>query len=56
VLTKKGQKAVSGLQSETTELAELLSGDVRESDLRGFRRMLADVGARLTELSKEMKP
>lgn len=53
VLTPKGQKSVARLQSEMTEFAELLFGDLSESDLKTFRRILHDVGTKLTELAKK---
>ena len=52
VLTKKGRRTVSRLQSEMAKLAELLFGAVPESDLRTFRRILHEIAGRLSELSK----
>ena len=53
VLTPKGQKSFVRLQSETTEFARLLFGNLSESDLKTFQKILQDVGAKLTELTKE---
>jgi DNA-binding MarR family transcriptional regulator len=53
VLTPKGQKSVARLQSEVTEFARLLFGNLSESDLKTFQGILHDVGAKLTELAKE---
>jgi DNA-binding MarR family transcriptional regulator len=53
VLTPKGQKSFARLQSETTEFARLLFGNLSESDLKTFQKILQDVGAKLTELAKE---
>jgi len=53
VLTPKGQKAVTKLQSETTEFAKLLFGTLPECDLKTFQGILRDVGAKLTEMAKE---
>ena len=53
VLTPKGQKSVTKLQSETTEFAKLLFGNLAEGDLETFQRILRDVGAKLTEMAKE---
>jgi DNA-binding MarR family transcriptional regulator len=53
VLTPKGQKSVARLQSETTEFAKLLFGNLSESRLKTFQAILHDVGTKLTELAKE---
>ena len=53
VLTPKGQKSFARLQSEVTEFARQLFGNVSERDLKTFQRILHDVGAKLTELAKE---
>jgi DNA-binding MarR family transcriptional regulator len=53
VLTAKGQKSFARMQSETTEFARLLFGNLSEGDLKTFRGILHDVGAKLTELAKE---
>jgi DNA-binding MarR family transcriptional regulator len=53
VLTPKGQKSVARLQSEMTEFARLLFGNLSESDVKTFQRILHDVGTKLTELAKE---
>lgn len=53
VLTPKGQKSVARLQSEMTEFAKLLFGNLSESDVKTFQRILHDVGTKLTELAKE---
>ena len=53
VLTPKGQKSFARLQSETTEFAKLLFGNLSESDLKTFQGILQDVGTKLTELAKE---
>nr|WP_278499781.1 MarR family transcriptional regulator [Brucella intermedia] len=52
VLTNKGQHAVSKLRLEMTNLAESLFGRVPEDDLRAFRQMLQELGAKLTKLSE----
>lgn len=52
VLTPKGQKSFARLQSETTEFARLLFGNLSESDLKTFQSILHDIGAKLTELAK----
>ena len=53
VLTPKGQKSFARLQSETTEFAGQLFGNLSERDLKTFQRILHDVGAKLSELAKE---
>ena len=53
VLTPKGQKSVARLQSEMTEFAKMLFGNLCESDVKTFQRILHDVGTKLTELAKE---
>ena len=53
VLTPKGQKSVARMQSETTEFAKLLFGNLSEIDLKRFQGILQDVGTKLTELAKE---
>ena len=53
VLTAKGQKSFARLQSETTEFARLLFGNLSESDLKTFQKILQDVGEKLTELAKD---
>ncbi|MCV9966704.1 MarR family transcriptional regulator [Pararhizobium sp. BT-229] len=53
VLTPKGQESFAKLQSETTEFAKLLFGNVSEGDLKTFRRILDDVSTKLTELAKK---
>lgn len=53
VLTRKGQKSVARMQSETTEFAKLLFGNLSEIDLKRFQGILQDVGTKLTELAKE---
>ena len=53
VLTPRGQKSFVKLQSETTEFARLLFGDVPEGDLRKLQGILHDVAAKLTELAKQ---
>jgi DNA-binding MarR family transcriptional regulator len=53
VLTPKGQASFARMQSETTEFARQLFGDVSEADLNTFQEILANIGAKLTELAKE---
>jgi len=53
ILTPKGQKSVAKLQSETTEFAKLLFGNLPQGDLKTFQGILRDVGAKLTEMAKE---
>lgn len=51
VLTPEGQAAVARMQAEVTEFAELLFGNLSESDLATFQRILHDVSGKLTELA-----
>lgn len=39
------------MQAEMTTLAEVLFGHVPEGELRTFRRMLHEIGARLSDLA-----
>ncbi|MDQ8726726.1 MarR family transcriptional regulator [Bradyrhizobium sp. LHD-71] len=55
VLTDKGQKTVARLQSDMARFAELLFGGMSEGELSTFRRILHEVGGRLSKLA-EGKP
>jgi DNA-binding MarR family transcriptional regulator len=52
VLTEKGQGTAARLQSEMTAFSELLFGRVSEHHLDRFRRILRDIGTRLSELAQ----
>ena len=56
VLTDKGQDVASRLQSDMTRFAEFLFGGVSEGELNTFRRILNDVGRRLSELEDGKPP
>lgn len=53
VLTPRGQESVARLQSEVAEFAELLFGNLSDSDLRTFKGILDDVSTKLTELAEK---
>jgi len=53
VLTPKGQKSFSKMESETTEFAKRLFGNLPEHDLKTFQRILHDVARKLTELAEK---
>lgn len=56
VLTKKGEKTYTRLQSEMTRFSALLFGNVAEKDLRVFEEILRHIGEVLSGLAKKAAP